>query len=120
MNCIESSYQLKLDRKSPPSQTHDVSPQPLPGKHRVELVHEDLDNKSEMMLRHNPVHKTVPVVLHGARTIYESLLVVEYPSDCQRPTPDDCSAAQFWAHFNNNKLSRLFWLSLVLDGGRGA
>jgi hypothetical protein len=93
MNCIESSYQLKLDRKSPHSQTHDVSPQPLPGKHRVELVHEDMDNKSEMMLRHNPVHKTVPVVLHGARTIYESLLVVEYVDEAFYASPIRLSMA---------------------------
>uniref|UniRef100_A0ACD5XGW5 Uncharacterized protein n=1 Tax=Avena sativa TaxID=4498 RepID=A0ACD5XGW5_AVESA len=88
-----------------------------------ELIQEDIDNKSDLLLRSNPVHGgKVPVLLHGDRAVCESLVIIEYvdeafdgplllPSD-----PHDRAVARFWAAFMYKECMEAMWIALWTNG----
>jgi len=79
----------------------------------VEYVYkeENLGQKSELLLKSNPVHKKIPVLIHDGKPVCESLIIVQYidevwsdkapllPSD-----PYQRAQARFWADFVDKKV----------------
>ncbi|KAI4333380.1 hypothetical protein L6164_018203 [Bauhinia variegata] len=78
---------------------------------KYEYKDEDLRNKSPLLLQMNPVHKKIPVLIHNAKPICESLIAVQYidevwnhkspllPSD-----PYQRAQARFWADYVDKKV----------------
>ena len=85
---------------------------------RYEYAEEDLENKSEALLRLNPVHGgKVPVLVVDGRPLAESLVILEYVDEAwpdraprmlpPRDQPRARAAARFWARFFHDKVSPL-------------
>jgi glutathione S-transferase len=77
-----------------------------------EYVEENLlAGKSDRLLQANPIHKKIPVLLHGDKPINESLIILQYLDDAfpdSHPLlPSDPYAraqARFWADYIDKKV----------------
>uniref|UniRef100_A0A0E0IVD6 glutathione transferase n=1 Tax=Oryza nivara TaxID=4536 RepID=A0A0E0IVD6_ORYNI len=88
----------------------------LKGVEEYELLQETRGKKSELLLRSNPVHKKIPVLLHHGKPLAESLIIVEYIDEVWPasdgalailPRDPYCRAVErFWAQYIDDKFPR--------------
>lgn len=77
-----------------------------------EDVEEELHTKSELLLKSNPVHKKIPVLLHNSAPVCESMIIVQYIDDVFAGTgpsllsadPYESAMARFWVAYVDDKL----------------
>ncbi|CAK9172224.1 unnamed protein product [Ilex paraguariensis] len=89
-----------------------------------EFLQEKVGEKSELLLKSNPVYKKIPVLIHADKPICESLIIVQYidevwtsgpsilPSD-----PYDRAIARFWAAYIDDKwFPSVRGIALIAEG----
>nr|AGC13119.1 tau class glutathione S-transferase [Pinus tabuliformis] len=77
-----------------------------------EFIQETMQSKSELLLKSNPVHKKIPVLIHNGKPVCESTVIVQYIEEAwgskvpnlMPKDPYDRAVARFWAAFVDDKI----------------
>ena len=82
---------------------------------QFEYIEENLSNKSPALLKYNPVHKKIPVLVHSGKPVAESLVILEYIGETWKhnpilPTdPYEKAMARFWAKYMDDKVNPILY-----------
>ncbi|XP_059315928.1 glutathione S-transferase U10-like [Lycium ferocissimum] len=90
---------------------------------QYEYIEQDLTNKSQELLKYNPVHKKVPVLVHKGKPIVESIVILEYIDDCWKTAPkllpeepSERAKVRFWINYYDQKVGPSTKVVLVCNG----
>lgn len=89
---------------------------------RYEYIEEDIYNKSSLLLKLNPVHGKIPVLVHNGKPISESIIILEYIDEVWKQTPllpqdpYERAQARFWAKFAEEKVRQSVWGAVCSSG----
>ncbi|XP_043693270.1 probable glutathione S-transferase [Telopea speciosissima] len=87
-----------------------------------EYIEEDLPNKSPSLLKYNPIHKKIPVLLHKEKPIAESLVILEYIDETWEgysimpEDPYERAMVRFWVKFLDEKFLGAAWKACWGEG----
>ncbi|XAR48964.1 Glutathione transferase [Bertholletia excelsa] len=89
-----------------------------------EYVEDDIKNKSPQLLELNPVHRKVPVLVHGGRPLAESSVILEYIDEYWKEMgcpllpqdPHRRAMARFWARLGEEKALHNGWMAMCAEG----
>ncbi|KAK2642024.1 hypothetical protein Ddye_023787 [Dipteronia dyeriana] len=87
-----------------------------------DYIEEDLFNKSPSLLKYNPVHKKIPVLVHNEKPVAESQVILEYIDETWKNNPIlpqdfyERAMARFWARFIDEKILPTAQKAIYLEG----
>ncbi|XP_074297613.1 putative glutathione S-transferase [Silene latifolia] len=89
---------------------------------KYEYVKEDMRNKSQELLKYNPITKKIPIFVHNEKPVIETLVIIEYIDEIWKENPllpinpYERAQTRFWAKFIEEKIGATSSKALPMRG----